>query len=251
MGDVHLQRPRFSPAMPGQLSVVFGGQRPALMPDFPAWRRAWRNRRPTSCTISIRLRQLVSDCGHTVPMGAEPVAAQTLSASASSATLRRSVCRSAMRSQRRRRRPARVPAKRGLQAAVKTPSLPYHRGRWTISPRAICVPDAQGPPLKAVAKVAGALPLRRRAAGFAGLARIITGQQLSVASANAIWARFEVAFPDMTPDAVLSARVPRFRKAGMSAAKIKGASAPSPRRCAAASISRRWRMHRPRRRMRR
>jgi DNA-3-methyladenine glycosylase II len=75
--------------------------------------------------------------------------------------------------------------------------------------------------LKAVAKVAGVLPLRRRAAGFAGLARIITGQQLSVASADAIWSRFELAFPEMTADVVLRARAPRFRKAGMSAAKIK------------------------------
>jgi DNA-3-methyladenine glycosylase II len=75
--------------------------------------------------------------------------------------------------------------------------------------------------LKAVAKVAGVLPLRRRAPGFGGLARIITGQQLSVASADAIWSRFALAFPEMTADAVLKARVPRFRKAGMSAAKIK------------------------------
>lgn len=75
--------------------------------------------------------------------------------------------------------------------------------------------------LKVVAKVAGVLPLRRRAAGFSGLARIIVGQQLSVASANAIWAKFEMAFPEMTADAVLRARVPRFRKAGMSAPKIK------------------------------
>ncbi|MEJ0013932.1 MAG: DNA-3-methyladenine glycosylase [Bauldia sp.] len=75
--------------------------------------------------------------------------------------------------------------------------------------------------LKPVAKIAGALPLRRRAAGFAGLARIIVGQQLSVASANAIWAGFETAFPEMTADALLRARVPRFRKAGMSAPKIR------------------------------
>jgi len=75
--------------------------------------------------------------------------------------------------------------------------------------------------LKAVAKVAGELPLRRRQSGFGALARIITGQQLSVASAEAIWGRFESSFPELTPDAVLRARVPRFRKAGMSAAKIK------------------------------
>lgn len=75
--------------------------------------------------------------------------------------------------------------------------------------------------LHPVARVAGALPLRRRGAGLAGLARIITGQQLSVASADAIWTRFATAFPEMSADAVLRARVPRFRKAGMSAAKIK------------------------------
>ena len=75
--------------------------------------------------------------------------------------------------------------------------------------------------LKAVAKTAGALPLRRREPGFSGLARIIVGQQLSVASANAIWARFEAAFPEMTAAAILKGRVPRFRKAGMSAPKIK------------------------------
>jgi DNA-3-methyladenine glycosylase II len=75
--------------------------------------------------------------------------------------------------------------------------------------------------LKMVASTAGALPLRRRAAGFAGLARIITGQQLSVASANVIWARFEASFPEMTAEAILKARLPRFRKAGMSAPKVK------------------------------
>jgi DNA-3-methyladenine glycosylase II len=75
--------------------------------------------------------------------------------------------------------------------------------------------------LKAVAKTAGALPLRRRDGGFGGLARIIVGQQLSVASANAIWARFAAAFPQLTADAVHRAREPRFRKAGMSGPKIK------------------------------
>ena len=39
----------------------------------------------------------------------------------------------------------------------------------------------------------GALPLRRQADGFAALLDAITGQQVSVASANAIWARMLVA----------------------------------------------------------
>jgi DNA-3-methyladenine glycosylase II len=75
--------------------------------------------------------------------------------------------------------------------------------------------------LKAVAKVAGELPLRRSEAGFPGLARIVVGQQLSVASARAIWGRFTEAFPELTPDKVHRAREPRFRKAGMSAPKIR------------------------------
>jgi DNA-3-methyladenine glycosylase II len=39
--------------------------------------------------------------------------------------------------------------------------------------------------------VAGPVPLRRRAAGFDGLLRIIVGQQLSVAAADGIWRRLE------------------------------------------------------------
>jgi DNA-3-methyladenine glycosylase II len=45
---------------------------------------------------------------------------------------------------------------------------------------------------KALAQV-GALPLRRREEGFATLLYAIVGQQVSVASASAIWARLEAA----------------------------------------------------------
>jgi DNA-3-methyladenine glycosylase II len=75
--------------------------------------------------------------------------------------------------------------------------------------------------LRKVIRVAGALPLRRSESGFRGLARIVVGQQLSVASARAIWDRFTAALPELTPDAVHRARVTRFRKAGMSAPKIR------------------------------
>ena len=75
--------------------------------------------------------------------------------------------------------------------------------------------------LKKVARAAGELPLRRSEAGFPGLARIVVGQQLSVASARAIWGRFTEAFPELTPDKIHRAREPRFRKAGMSAPKIR------------------------------
>ena len=42
--------------------------------------------------------------------------------------------------------------------------------------------------------LAGRPPLRKRADGFAGLASIVVSQQLSTASARAIWARLEAAF---------------------------------------------------------
>ncbi len=75
--------------------------------------------------------------------------------------------------------------------------------------------------LKPVIRAAGPLAPRRRAAGFSGLARVIVGQQVSVASADAIWRRCLTAFPEMTPEAIGCARLPRFRKAGLSAPKIR------------------------------
>ena len=75
--------------------------------------------------------------------------------------------------------------------------------------------------LKPVIRAVGALPPRRREAGFAGLARVIVGQQVSVASADAIWGRCLAAFPEMTPEAIGRARLPRFRKAGLSLPKIR------------------------------
>ena len=75
--------------------------------------------------------------------------------------------------------------------------------------------------LKLVIRAAGQLTPRRRAPGFPGLARVIVGQQVSVASADAIWARLVVVFPEITPQAIGRARLPRFRKAGLSSPKIR------------------------------
>lgn len=75
--------------------------------------------------------------------------------------------------------------------------------------------------LKPLIRSAGELAPRRRAPGFAGLARIVVGQQVSVASAEAIWARFVAVFREITPQAIGRAREPRFREAGLSAPKIR------------------------------
>jgi len=75
--------------------------------------------------------------------------------------------------------------------------------------------------LRKVVRVAGDLDLRRREAGFTGLARIVVNQQLSIASARAIWDRFEASFPAMTAEAIGRARLPKLKKAGLSAPKIR------------------------------
>ena len=77
------------------------------------------------------------------------------------------------------------------------------------------------PRLRAVARVAGEVPVRRRPGGMEGLARIVVGQQLSVASAEAIWSRFATAFPGSLPEAILAADEAALRAPGLSAAKIR------------------------------
>jgi len=72
---------------------------------------------------------------------------------------------------------------------------------------------------------AGRPPLRRRSDGFAGLAAIIVAQQLSTASANAIWNRLAAAFDPLDPQAILRARTARLKKIGLSAPKIRALKA--------------------------
>jgi len=75
--------------------------------------------------------------------------------------------------------------------------------------------------LKPILAITGPPALRRREAGFVGLAHIVTGQQLSTASAGAIWGRLQVAFDPFDADAVRRARADRLGRLGLSAAKIK------------------------------
>jgi DNA-3-methyladenine glycosylase II len=80
---------------------------------------------------------------------------------------------------------------------------------------------AADPRLHALAAIAGAVPLRRRPGGFEGLARIVVSQQLSTASAAAIWGRLAAAFDPFTPQALIRARADRLARLGLSAPKIR------------------------------
>src|SRR5580704_13128184 len=79
----------------------------------------------------------------------------------------------------------------------------------------------QDPRLQPILKLAGMPALRRRDPGYAGLAAIVCGQQLSTASAAAIWGRLTAAFDPFHHDALRRARADRLGRLGLSAAKIK------------------------------
>ena len=75
--------------------------------------------------------------------------------------------------------------------------------------------------LKPIFELTGMPALRQREPGFAGLAAIVTGQQLSTASAAAIWGRLTAAFDPFDHDVIRKARADRLGRLGLSAAKIK------------------------------
>lgn len=87
--------------------------------------------------------------------------------------------------------------------------------------RAVRALVKQDPRLAPVVAVTGMPTLRRREPGFTGLARIIVGQQVSTASANAIWGRVFAAFDPFHPQALHRATDGRLGRLGLSAAKIK------------------------------
>lgn len=75
--------------------------------------------------------------------------------------------------------------------------------------------------MRSVHELAGDPDVRRHASGFEGLARIVVGQQLSLASAQAIWQRTSLAVRPMTPAAFLALRDDELRAAGLSKGKVR------------------------------
>lgn len=83
---------------------------------------------------------------------------------------------------------------------------------------------AREPRFKDLPALTGPLPLRRRAPGFAALLDIIMAQQVSVASASAIWARLEGAGLTAS-QSILAAGEEGLRACGLSRQKIRYALA--------------------------
>ncbi|MGA8691683.1 MAG: DNA-3-methyladenine glycosylase 2 family protein [Methyloceanibacter sp.] len=76
------------------------------------------------------------------------------------------------------------------------------------------------PHLAHVHAVAGDPPLRARPKGFEGLACVIVGQQLSIASADAIWSRLQAGVRPFDAANFLALADEDLRRAGLSRVKI-------------------------------
>ncbi|WP_201835148.1 DNA-3-methyladenine glycosylase family protein [Microvirga zambiensis] len=77
-------------------------------------------------------------------------------------------------------------------------------------------------PVMARLAASGIMPqLRKRPPGFEGLAWIVVGQQVSTASATAIWNRLRQRLEPATPEALLRLSDEDLRMAGLSAGKIR------------------------------
>ncbi|MBB4304328.1 DNA-3-methyladenine glycosylase II [Rhodobium orientis] len=77
------------------------------------------------------------------------------------------------------------------------------------------------PRLVPIIEAAGGVPLRRRHGGLDGLCEIVVAQQLSKASADAIFRRLEAALTPFTADGLLAIEETDLRACGLSAPKIR------------------------------
>lgn len=82
--------------------------------------------------------------------------------------------------------------------------------------------DVLDPRLVKIRGLAGDVPLRLSPPGFYSLASIVISQQVSRASADAIFGRLTKLVDPLTPQAILSAGESLFREAGLSRPKQRG-----------------------------
>lgn len=88
-------------------------------------------------------------------------------------------------------------------------------------PAAVAALAAQEPAFQRALAEAGPPPLRYRPPGFATLLRIIVAQQVSLASAAAIWARLEALVEPLEPERLLTFEEAALCGAGLSRPKAR------------------------------
>ena len=85
--------------------------------------------------------------------------------------------------------------------------------------------SALDPAIAAVEAVTPEFPWRVRERGFAGLIKLMVEQQVSLASAAAIWARVEIGLGEVSPAAVLALEDVDLQGFGLSRPKVRYARA--------------------------
>ena len=119
-----------------------------------------------------------------------------------------------------------APPKKRRRRAIKSVPRIYHPGPLIDAEATLAIGvaalTAQDPEtIGHMLEVGGPTPLRRREPGFEGLAAIIVSQQVSTASANAIFGRLRAAITPLTAENLRAASDDTLRSAGLSAPKIR------------------------------
>lgn len=104
-------------------------------------------------------------------------------------------------------------AQRALRGALIETEADIRRGTAALT--------RSCPHMRRIHAATGDPPLRRIAPGLDGLARIVVGQQVSAASAEAIWQRVESRFLPLTPRRMLKITDEDLRDAGISRPKAR------------------------------
>ncbi|MBV8849575.1 MAG: DNA-3-methyladenine glycosylase 2 family protein [Methylobacteriaceae bacterium] len=122
---------------------------------------------------------------------------------------------------------AKAPPRKRRRRVRKPASRIYHPGPLIDGEAALAVGvaalAAQDPEAIAhMLEIGGPTPLRRREPGFEGLAAIIVSQQVSTASANAIFGRLHSMVSPLDAANLLATSEDTLRAAGLSAPKIRG-----------------------------
>jgi DNA-3-methyladenine glycosylase II len=97
----------------------------------------------------------------------------------------------------------------------------FKSGETSTMRKALVALIQADPDLALAREVAGALPDRQREGGFETLMLLIIEQQVSLASARAIWARVKDGIPDLSPEAVLDLTDEDLRGFGLSRPKVR------------------------------
>ncbi len=110
--------------------------------------------------------------------------------------------------------PASLPAAPTGAAA----SSPAHPSYWDDAKRELMKCDRV---LRRIIPKFGGVSLTSRGDPFVTLARSITGQQISVAAAQAVWNRLSAAYPEFTPARLARAKPDKLRACGLSLRKAE------------------------------